>query len=78
MIIIYAIAWEILRYYSYVVIAYVVLSWLVSFNVLNSQNRFVFIILDFTYRLTEPLLRKIRNFYSNLGALDISPLFCYF
>ena len=46
MIIIYAIAWEILRYYSYVVIAYVVLSWLVSFNVLNSQNRLVFIIFN--------------------------------
>ena len=74
MIIIYAIAWEILRYYSYVVIAYVVLSWLVSFNVLNSQNRLVFIILDFTYRLTEPLLRKIRNFLPNLGSIDISPV----
>ena len=78
MIIIYAIAWEILRYYSYVVIAYVVLSWLVSFNVLNSQNRLVFIILDFTYRLTEPLLRKIRNFLPNLGALDISPVILLF
>ena len=66
MIIIYAIVWEILRYYSYVVIAYVVLSWLVSFNVLNSQNRLVFVILDFTYRLTEPLLRKIRNLFPSI------------
>ena len=71
MIIIYAVVWEILRYYSYVVIAYVILSWLVSFNVLNSQNKLVFTVLDFTYRLTEPFLRRIRNFLPNLGALDI-------
>ena len=47
-------------------------------NVLNSQNKLVFIILDFTYRLTEPLLRKIRNFLPNLGALDISPVVLLF
>ena len=78
MIIIYAVVWEILRYYSYIVIAYVILSWLVSFNVLNSQNKLVFTILDFTYRLTEPLLRRIRNFLPNLGALDISPVILLF
>ena len=78
MIVIYAVIWEILRYYSYVVIAYVLLSWLVAFNVINSQNKFVFIILDFTYRLTEPFLRKIRNLLPNLGALDISPLILLF
>ncbi len=78
MIVIYAVIWEILRYYSYVVIAYVLLSWLVAFNIINSQNKFVFIILDFTYRLTEPFLRKIRNLLPNLGALDISPLILLF
>ena len=78
MIIIYAVVWEILRYYSYVVIAYVILSWLVSFNVLNSQNKLVFTVLDFTYRLTEPFLRRIRNFLPNLGALDISPVILLF
>ena len=78
MIVIYAVIWEILRYYSYVVIAYVLLSWLVAFNVINSQNKFLFIILDFTYRLTEPFLRKIRNLLPNLGALDISPLILLF
>jgi len=78
MIIIYAVVWEILKYYSYIVIAYVILSWLISFNVLNSQNKLVFTVLDFTYRLTEPFLRKIRNFLPNLGALDISPVVLLF
>ena len=74
MIIIYIVVWTILKYYSYVVIANVVISWLIAFNVLNTQNRFVYSVLDFTYRLTEPLLSKIRQFLPNLGAFDISPI----
>ena len=64
----------ILKYFSYVVIANVIISWLVAFNVLNTQNRFVYSILDFTYRLTEPFLNRIRRFLPNLGAFDISPI----
>ena len=74
MIIIYIVVWTILKYYSYIVIANVVISWLIAFNVLNTQNRFVYSVLDFTYRLTEPLLSKIRQFLPNLGAFDISPI----
>ena len=74
MIIIYIVAMTILKYYSYVVIANVVLSWLVAFNVINNGNRFVYSVLDFTYRMTEPLLNRIRAFLPNLGAFDISPV----
>ena len=74
MIIIYIVVWTILKYYSYVVIANVVISWLIAFNVLNTQNRFVYSILDLTYRLTNPILNKIRRFLPNLGTLDISPI----
>ncbi len=74
MIIIYIVAWTILKYYSYVVVANVIISWLIAFNVLNTANRFVYIVLDFTYRMTEPFLNRIRRFLPNLGALDISPI----
>ena len=74
MIIIYIVTMTILKYYSYVVIANVIISWLVAFNVLNTQNRFVYSILDFTYRLTEPFLNRIRRYLPNLGAFDISPV----
>ena len=74
MIAIFYLALQILKLYSYVVIANVVISWLVAFNVLNTSNRFVYAILDFTYRLTEPILNKIRRFLPNLGAFDISPV----
>ena len=74
MIAIFYLALQILKLYSYVVIANVVVSWLVAFNVLNTSNRFVYSILDFTYRLTDPILNKIRRFLPNLGAFDISPI----
>jgi len=72
MIAIFYLTLQILKLYSYVVIANVMISWLVAFNVLNTQNRFVYSILQVTYRLTDPILNKIRSFLPNLGSLDIS------
>ena len=74
MIAIFYLVLQILKLYSYVVIANVVISWLIAFNVLNTQNRFVYSILELTYKLTEPILNKIRRFLPNLGSLDISPI----
>ena len=74
MIAIFYLILQILKLYSYVVIANVIISWLVAFNVLNTTNRFVYAILEFTYRLTDPFLIRIRGFLPNLGALDISPI----
>ena len=74
MIAIFYLALQILKLYSYVVLANVVISWLVAFNVLNTQNRFVYSILEVTYRLTNPILNRIRRFLPNLGSLDISPI----
>ena len=74
MIAIFYLALQILKLYSYVVLANVVISWLVAFNILNTQNRFVYSILEMTYRLTNPILNKIRTFLPNLGSLDISPI----
>ncbi len=74
MIAIFYLVLQLLKLYSYVVIANVIISWLIAFNILNTQNRFVYVILDFTYRLTEPFLNRIRRFLPNLGTLDISPI----
>ena len=71
---IYLLAYELLNIYKWIVIANVIISWLISFNVLNTQNRFVYSILELTYRLTDPFLNKIRSFLPNLGTLDISPV----
>ena len=74
MIAIFYLVLQILKLYSYIVIANVIISWLVAFNVLNTQNRLVYSVLELTYRLTEPFLNKIRHFLPNLGTLDISPI----
>ncbi len=74
MIAIFYLVLQILKLYSYVVIANVIVSWLIAFNVLNTQNRFVYAILELSYKLTEPILNKIRHFLPNLGSLDISPI----
>ena len=74
MIAIFYLTLQILKLYSYIVIANVVLSWLVAFNVVNTSNRLVYSLLEFTYKLTDPFLSKIRAFLPNLGAFDISPI----
>lgn len=72
---------ELLRLYSFVMIAAVIFSWLYSFGVINRSNQAVRIIGDVLYRLTEPVLAPIRRvldrFLPNLGGLDLSPVFAF-
>ncbi len=60
--------------YIWAVIISVVLSWLVHFGVVNTGNRFVSMVGDFLWRLTQPALRPIRRYVPNLGGMDLSPL----
>jgi YggT family protein len=55
-------------------IASAIVSWLVSFNVINTQNKFVYTIMNFLWRVTEPALRPIRKIMPNLGGIDLSPI----
>ena len=64
----------VIELYIWVVIIAVVLGWLVSFKVVNTSNRFVYMVGDFTYRATEPALKPIRNILPKLGGIDISPI----
>ena len=65
---------SIITIYLWIIIINAVLSWLVAFNILNTQNRFVFSILDATYKMTDPALNKIRRFIPTFGSIDISPV----
>lgn len=64
----------VINIYIWLLIASAILSWLVAFNVVNTRNRFVYLVGDFLYRVTEPLLAPIRRFMPNLGGLDLSPV----
>lgn len=72
---------ELLRIYSFVMIAAVIYSWLYSFGVINRSNQAVRIIGDILYKLTEPVLAPIRRFLDrllpNMRGLDLSPVVAF-
>ena len=65
---------SVITIYLWIIIINALLSWLVAFNILNTQNRFIFSVLDTTYKLTDPILNKIRRFVPTFGSIDISPI----
>ncbi len=65
---------QVIQIFIWVIIASAILSWLIAFNVVNTQNRFVYIVADTLNRLTDPVLRPIRQFMPNLGGIDLSPV----
>ena len=65
---------NIVSIYIWILIINAIIIWLVAFNVLNTSNRFVYSVLDVSYRLTAPPLNYIRRFLPNLGSIDISPV----
>jgi YggT family protein len=68
----------ILDIYMWVVIAAVVMSWLIAFNVVNTYNKAVRIIMQILDRLTEPVFRLVRRIIPPIGGLDLSPIVIFF
>ncbi|HEY5363788.1 MAG TPA: YggT family protein [Aestuariivirga sp.] len=66
--------YEVLNIYWYIILATVVISWLVSFNIINTTNPSVRQISHALYVLTEPILGPIRRILPDLGGLDFSPV----
>lgn len=60
--------------YNYVLIAWVVLSLLISFGIVNRHQPVVQRINFALFRLTDPLIRPIRKRVPDLGSIDISPI----
>ena len=74
---IFTILHQLARLYSIIVLVHVILSMMVSFNVVNSRNQFVLIVWQFTTRLVEPVLAYLRRwlpFLRNLGGFDLTPV----
>ena len=68
---------QIINLYQFVLIIYIIATWLVSFNIINTSNRFVYSVMKTLYRLYEPSLRFIRQYLPNFGSIDISPIIVY-
>jgi len=62
----------------WIVLAHVVMSWLISFNVVNLQQPLVYQIWSGLNRLLEPVYGRIRRVLPNMGGLDLAPLVVFF
>ena len=58
----------------WVIVIQAILSWLIAFNVINTQSDFVRSVWNALQRITEPMYRPIRRILPDFGALDLSPL----
>ena len=65
---------NVISLYIWVLIINAIISWLVAFNILNTSNRFVYSVLEISYKLTDPPLSFIRKYIPNIGSIDISPI----
>lgn len=68
---------QIINLYQLVLLIYIVATWLISFNLVNTSNRFVYGLMNALHRLCEPTLRFVRQYLPNLGSIDISPVIVY-
>ncbi len=65
---------SVIMLYFWMILIQVIMSWLVVFNVINTQNRFVYTVGEFLHKITEPALGPIRRILPNLGGIDLSPV----
>lgn len=63
-----------LNLYSFFIILWVIMSWLVAFQVVPTYNRFVAGLMAALHQITEPALRPIRRIMPPLGTVDLSPI----
>ena len=67
----------VLQLYWYIVLAMIIVSWLIAFNVVNTRNQFVSSVWRILNQLTDPVLRPIRRIMPNFSGLDLSPLILF-
>ena len=68
---------QIINLYKLVLLIYIIATWLISFNIINTSNRFIYSAMEILYRLSEPSLRLVRKYVPTFGNVDISPIIVY-
>ena len=68
---------QIINLYKFVLLIYILATWLISFNIINTSNRFIYSAMEVLYRLCEPSLRLVRKYVPFFGNIDISPIIVY-
>ena len=65
---------QIINLYQFILLIYIIATWLLNFNIINSSNRFVYNVMEAMYRICEPSIKLVRRYITNLGTIDISPI----
>ena len=68
---------QIINLYKLVLLIYIIATWLISFNIINTSNRFIYSVMEILYKLCEPSLRLVRKYVPSFGNIDISPIIVY-
>ena len=68
---------QIINLYQFILLIYIIATWLLNFNIINASNRFVFSVMEAMFRLCEPILKLVRKYIPNFGSIDISPVIVY-
>ena len=68
---------QIINLYKLVLLIYIVATWLINFNIINTSNRFVYNVIEILYKLCDPSLRLVKKYVPNFGNIDISPIIVY-
>ena len=68
---------QIINLYQFLLLVYIIATWLISFNIVNTSNRLVYGIMEALYKICEPSLKFIRNYLPNIGNIDLSPVAVY-
>ena len=68
---------QIINLYKFILLVYIIATWLINFNIINTSNRFIYSAMEILYKLCEPSLRLVRRYVPLFGNIDISPIIVY-
>ena len=68
---------QLINLYQFILIIYIIATWLVNFNIINTYNKFVFSVMDDLHKLCVPSLNLVRMYLPTFGTIDISPIIVY-
>ena len=68
---------QIINLYKFILLIYIIATWLINFNIINTSNRFIYTTVEVLYKLCEPSLRLVRKYVPFFGNIDISPIIVY-
>ena len=68
---------QIVNLYIWTMLAYIVITWLIAFRIINPWQPIVRMAMDFLGRIHEPLMGRVRRFFPISAALTSAPLSCF-